>query len=281
MTTTSHPQTMHPIDLYLQHLADIGRPRTTIDTYATPLRRAQAELPHGLCALPEELERWLGSLRSSSSRNTYRAALRGFYSWALKRHLIDQNPAIDLEPVKRRRTTPRPATLEQLGTILERAEDPVRLWALVAAYAGARCIEISRLERKDITEDTTYLWGKGDKERAVPTHPQVWAAVRDLPPGLLAGGRTANRVSNAAAKVFDRIGVPDVTLHRLRKLAGTLWQQATGDIRVTQELLGHASVATTMVYTAVSDAAMRRAVLAIPSLTSGAAAPTAAGPGRP
>lgn len=279
MTTASQtPEMTHPVDLYLQHLAHVGHPTTTTRTYRTVLRRADRELPGGLCSHDYEIEAWLGSHHHPSTRNVYRAALQGFYAWAVKRQLITYNPAAEIEAARRVRGIPRPASLTELATILERAENPVRLWAIIAAYEGARCIEISRLNRTDITQETTYLYGKGDKHRVVPTHPELWIAVRDLPPGLLAGGRSPNRISNHAAEIMDRIGVPDVTMHRLRHLAGTLWQQATGDIRVTQQLLGHASVATTMVYTAVSDAAMRRAVLAIPSVTGASAAPNADGP---
>jgi integrase/recombinase XerC len=278
MSTTGKTHPMHPMHLYLRHLTDIGHPATTVDTYAVALRRAAAELPAGLRAYDHELEHWLGGCGAPSTRNVYRAALQGFYRWAVRQEHIDQDPAAGLAPVRLRRGVPRPASLAELGSILEHTVDPVRLWAVLAAYAGARCIEIARLDRRDVTEQTVRLHGKGDRERLVPTHPQLWAAVCGLPGGLIAGGRTRRQVSSRAAAAFDHIGLPDVTMHRLRHLAGTLWQQATGDIRVTQELLGHASVATTMVYTAVSDEAMRRAVLAMPAVTGAAAESSADDP---
>lgn len=269
----THPADLDRIDAYVAHLSTLGHPDTTTQTYRAALNRAARELPAGLCAVPDELLAWLATLRSASARQTYRAALRGFYDWAINRGgLQGANPAAGLPTVRRKRGLPRPCTLDELATILDRARQPVRLWAMLAAYAGTRCCEIARLRREDVTETMTWLHGKGDKQRQVPTHPAVWAAVAGLPPGLLAGGRNAHCVSHRGAAEFDRIGLPEVTLHRLRHLAGTLWQAATGDVRVTQELLGHASVATTMVYTAVSNTQMRAAVLAVPTLSASAAA---------
>lgn len=277
MSTMRQDRVMQPADAYLAHLTAIGHPKTTIDTYRCALRRASIELPAGLLSVHDEIEQWLATRRASSTRNVYRAALRGFYEYALRRGMISENPAADLAPIKRRTGLPRPVPLDQLAHILENAAEPERLWYTVAAYAGARCCEIARLDRADVDEHTIYLHGKGDRERLVPTHPMVWAAVRDLPQGPLAGGRNAAAVSSRGNRRLDRLGLPAVTMHRLRHTAGTLWQAAVGDTRVTQQLLGHASLQTVQIYTAVSDTSMRAAVLAMPSITVGAATAADAG----
>lgn len=285
MTTTTHHERMHPtVVAFLRHLADIGRAPSTITTYRIALTRAGNELPSGLLALPEEIEAWLGTLNTASTRAVYGAALRSFYRWCLRRRWISENPTVDLEPVHRPRRLPRPCTLGEVRQLLGQASEPARLCILIAAYAGARCVEVARLQRDHVTEESTRLHGKGDKERLVPTHAGLWAAVRDRPPGPLVQ-QNAHAISELVAVECDRVGMPEVTMHRLRHTAGTIWMQATGDLRVVQELLGHASVATTQVYTAVANEAMRRAVCAMPDLTASGAASTGDGPdpgaGRP
>lgn len=275
MITTSEDHAMHiptkdlaEVEAFLAHLRTNGYPATTIATYASPLRRAAVELPHGLMAEPEEIQAWLG--RPGLARNTrasYQRALRSFYRWAIGTgRLIGANPMDGVPVISTRRGLPRPVPPDQLQILLTKARQPYRLWALIAAYAGLRCVEVARLERDDITEQAIYVLGKGDKPGVVPTHPELWEATRALPRGLICEGATPKRVSANINRQCDRLGLADVTAHRLRHTAGTIWQRATGDVRVTQQLLRHASPTTTAVYTAVSDEAMRAAVMAMPTL---------------
>lgn len=255
------------IQEYLEHLTVTGYPKTTVDTYRCALRAAARNLPAGLGgSYPEELAAWLATL-TRGTQLTYGSALRGFYAHHRRTGAhVGDDPTAELPRVRRPRRLPRPVEHDQLARILTYASQPVRRWATIAAYCGARCCEIARLDRGDITEQSTYLHGKGDADRLVPTHPDVWAAVRDLPPGLLAGGRSPHEVSRLASKEFRRLGLAGIGMHRLRHWYGTHIQAAAGNTRVTQDLLGHASLANTQIYTAVSDVAMRAAVLGLPRL---------------
>lgn len=295
MTTTRNPEPMNTthedrtkIDAWTRHLTVAGHPANTRSTYRAALTRAARELPHGLEATDDELADWLSTLRSASARQTYRAALKNFYGWAVtKGGMQGDNPTTALPPVRRRPGLPRPITHQQLAELLAHPERRMRLWIMLAAYAGLRCCEIARLRREDITQEVIYLHGKGDWERAVPTHPDIWAAVQDLPPGPVAGV-SAKTVSRYGVAVMHQYGITGHRsgLHRLRHWAGTWWQAATGDVRVTQQLLGHSSPATTAVYTAVSDQQMRAAVAGLPRVTaasgggSGPAVPAGASPTR-
>lgn len=272
---------IHHVEAYLRQLTLAGYRHTTIKTYRGVLLRAVHQLPRGLCAYPDELAEWIARGDSRNTRATSAAALRGFYRWCQHTGRLTYNPMDDVATVGHKRGYPRPVTHDELARLLTGAREPYRLWCLLAAYAGARCIEISRLHRDDITQETVYLAGKGDRDRAVPTHPAIWAAIADLPPGPVAACNAA-RVSAQVSRECHRLGLTGVTAHRLRHWAGTWWQAATGDVRVTQELLGHASPATTAVYTAVSDQARRAAVLGLPVIaaTGAAGAPTAAGAHR-
>lgn len=271
------PPSQDLIDLYAEHLRILSRSSRTIGDRRDILARIDAALPYGLAgASAEELQTWIyRDGWSLQTRATYYGAVRSFFLFAAGRHL-DYDPTADLPRPRPSRGKPRPVSNEQLARILYDGGEPYRTWALIAAYEGARCIEISRLERDDVTETVTYLHGKGGKERVVPTHPDVWTVVRRLPGGPVAlttdGGRaTAQYVSIRAALHFRRqLDMPGVNLHRCRHWYGTHVQRAGKDLRVTQEALGHASPTTTAIYTQVADEDLRAAVHALPRLVTGA-----------
>jgi integrase/recombinase XerC len=261
------------IERYLDHLRELNRAKTTIATRRQMLYRHDRELPLGLAEANED------ELRATIYRDDWDAktqasnltGLRSFFGWAVRRQELDFNPADGLIRPHIRRTLPRPPTDAQLADILDRAAEPYRLWVLLAAGEGMRCCEIAVADREHVTEGTFLVFGKGDKERMVPTHPAVWQAVRHLPPGPLArredGGRaTAHSVSKLAAVHFDDLGLPDVTLHRFRHWFGTSTLDACGNLRTVQELMGHASPTSTAVYTQVSNRARTAAVAALPVL---------------
>jgi integrase/recombinase XerC len=146
-------------------------------------------------------------------------------------------------------------------------------WALaidLASYVGARCVEISRLDREHVTQSATRLFGKGDKYRDVPTHPYIWAAVKGRPSGALVIAprkkrrATPQQVSNGVRGELKRLGYPGFHNHMGRHRFATKVHEASGgDLRVAQELLGHASVATTQIYVGVGTGRLADAVAAL------------------
>jgi integrase/recombinase XerC len=269
-------QRLDLVDNFLAHLRLTGASGYTVESWGQILDRAHHDLAHGLDeAHGDELLAWLGRPGwSAATRASYRSALRGFYAWACDPGdpWLRDNPAQWLPKVKRSRGVPKPVTDDQLAQILTTATGPVWLWALLAAYQGPRCIEIGRLNREHITEQTTILHGKGDKRRAVPTHPDVWEAVRNLPSGPVARRRDGSpsdgrHVSQTAVRYLHHVlCMPGVSLHRLRHWYLTNVLRICKDLRVAQELAGHASPDTTAVYTAVADEARAAAVSALPRL---------------
>lgn len=262
------------IRAWLDDLALRGCSPRTIRLYRILAGRAQRDLPYGIAeANPTELRAWLATPGwSLATRRTYRGMLRGFYAWATAEGHLDWDPTTRIPQIRVPTRLPRPATDDQVAEILARAAQPVRLWAHIAAYTGARCIEIARLHRGDIARQTTRLYGKGSKERVVPTHPALWAAVTDLDDGPVAGGATADDISARAAREIRRLcddrWRPRITMHRLRSWYATRILDLTGDIRAAQQLLGHASPATTAVYAAASSRALAHAVSGLPDLTT-------------
>lgn len=268
------PHSHDMIQAYVHHLHDLGRADSTVETYVDILARLDRTLPHGLTfACTDELRAAIyTSRRGPAARALCRAAVGGFFGWATR----EDDPRLDYDPARRLPASrvpqriPRPCTHAELAGILAQARDPYRLWYLLAAGCGLRCVEISRLSRADVTEATVWLLGKGGRERVVPTHPAVWQAVRDLPAGPVARRRDGTRatrhdVRERANRHLGAIGHGTVTMHRLRHWYGTYMYEASGrDLRATQLLMGHTTPSTTQIYVAVSGAVAAGAVRALP-----------------
>lgn len=256
------------IEGYLSYLRSTSASDNTIKARRRTLTVLDRELPYGLDEVsPEDLVAWLWrDGLSAGSRDTYYGCMAGFYRWAHEAGHFDFDPTGQIPRPKVPRRLPRPCTDEQLRDLITRAAEPYRLWALLAAYAGLRCIEISRLHREDVTERAiTIRRGKGDKPRVVPTHPAIWAEVSGLPAGPITE-LDAHQVSIYFVLYVTRNLGMKISLHPLRHWFGTMIQRLHKDLRVTQELMGHANPATTAGYALVSADDSRAAVSLLPAV---------------
>lgn len=265
------------IEAYLEHMRRAGATEATLQARREILLRLNRQLPYGIGQTnTEELSQWLyRDGWSTNTKATYWRAIRSFYSWAADPEdaWLDGDPTAKMAAVQTVRGVPRPVTDEQLRRILAMAAEPIRTWALLAAYEGLRCVEISRLDREHVTEAQLFVvCGKGGKPRVHDTHPDVWAAVKDLPRGPVAVGENGERltpfeVSLRAAHYFRRqMKMPGVSLHRLRHWLGVTAQKRYRDIRVTQAMLGHVSLSSTQIYTMGSEEQQREARSMLPRL---------------
>lgn len=241
------------------------------------LRRMDRDLPMGLEeATVEELSDWLAGPPprrdrkgwSRQTRATYFGHMAAFYDWACDSRdpHLSWNPAAAMARPRVPKGKPKPITDDVLAEALSVA-GRWYLAELLAAYASCRCCELAVIRREDVNQHTITIVGKGDKTRVVPTHPLVWEAVRDLPPGRLVPGTPAT-ISRGARDHFDRTGMPAVTMHRLRHWFATTALENGADLLTVSKLMGHASTATTVVYCEISDRQRISAVLALPVLTS-------------
>lgn len=162
---------------------------------------------------------------------------------------------------------------------------------MLGIFAGLRCVEIATLKVEDIdwANNTFRVTGKGDKERALPIHPEIAAALKALPvpawgpvfeqclsiggwPGPThpaSGGvlRPLN-VSGVVRRHLRKVGI-EASAHQLRHTFATEIFRATQDVLLTQQLLGHASPVMTARYAAADQATATPAVMSlrIPSLS--------------
>ncbi len=209
------------------------------------------------------------------------SAVRSFHRWLDRRHGI-ANPALALvRGPKVKPSAPRPVNIDQArGLILETGEQDREPWehardaaVLSLLYGGGlRISEALSLRGADAPlGDTLRITGKGGKTRIVPVLPQVAEAVEayrvlapfPLDPDLAlfravrGGALGARHVQATMAILRGRLGLPETaTPHALRHAFATHLLGAGADLRVIQELLGHASLSTTQKYTAVDAAGL-------------------------
>lgn len=233
----------------------------------------------------EILREWLwratarGDARSTLARRT--ASVRGFFAWAVETGQCAADPSLRLVAPKRGRTLPKVVTAALLAGLLDglRAEaadgdaSALRDHAVLELLygAGLRVSELCGLDIDDIDvgRRTVRVTGKGSKERVVPYGAPAAAAID----AYLVRGRPALARDGAARAVFlglrgARLGpraAYDIVArriapvlgsaagpHALRHSAATHLLDGGADLRTVQEMLGHASLGTTQIYTHVS-----------------------------
>jgi integrase/recombinase XerC/integrase/recombinase XerD len=211
------------------------------------------------------------------------AAVRGFYGYLVRVEKVGANPAELVSSPKRSEKLPHVLTTEQMRVLLERipARTPLELRdraMLELAYScGLRCEEIVNLDEGSLDFETEQLrvLGKGSKERILPVGEPAQRALRryldkgrhalavDKRERALFLSKSGRRLSNS--DVTRRLGLwtreaalaAGVSPHSLRHSFATHLLEGGADLRTIQELLGHASISTTQVYTRVDAARLR------------------------
>lgn len=258
---------------YLAHLRGGGRSIATVTARGHILRALGASLPDGLNeASPSELEGWLGQF-GGWTIYTYFECVTLFYAFCARRGLLPRDPTLDMLRPTKPRSEPHPASEAEVARALAMPH-PWSTAVLLAAGDGLRRAEICKLDRAHVTEPWMLVHRKGGVTQLLPTHPRVWEVVQGLPPGPIVhhNGREYRPGSLSVRMSVElmQVGLYSVTLHRFRHFFGTylLLPQDQGgagaSARTAQDLLGHASLATTQLYALVTDRQRRLAVNALP-----------------
>jgi len=218
-------------------------------------------------ATEDDVEAFLARRRiEARTRYCWLSNISCFYRWGIRKGHFTADPAGSLDRPRLPRLLPRPIADDDLRTALDGAPPRERAMLMLASHMGLRCVEISRLHANDVlwtgSPPLVLVRGKGGKDRTVPLHAEVRAALEVLPRrGWVFRGDdgqalTAAKVSILLREHLRARGV-EATGHQLRHWFGTRLYQTSHDLRLTQELLGHASPTTTSAYTAWarSDAA--------------------------
>ncbi|CAN5237765.1 tyrosine recombinase XerC [soil metagenome] len=228
-----------------------------------------------------------GKARTTLARRATSARI--FTAWMVRTHRSAHDAGALLVSPKTQRELPPVLRLEEIRDVLDAAAASLDDGSLLAArdvailellYAtGIRVGELSGLDIDDVDfeRNVVRVFGKGRKERMVPFgHPAAKALgswMRDgrreiaretSPPALFLGARGGRLDQRAVRRiVHERIaaveGTPDMGPHGLRHTAATHLLEGGADLRSVQELLGHASMATTQIYTHISTERLRSA----------------------
>jgi site-specific recombinase XerD len=251
--------------------------RGDVTAFAEWMGRSGVTGPDGVDRM--HLRRYLASLgtrrlaRATVARKA--AALRAYFSWLLRQGRIGSDPARSLRAPSGGGRLPRVLSGGEVSTLLDgpsqSALDRRDLAVLELLYAaGLRVSELCGLDRGDVDlrGRTVTVLGKGSKQRRVPIHDTAVAALRawleggrdelDGPPeAVFVNQRAARLGPRDVRRILDRRAAAPTHPHALRHTYATHLLNGGADLRVVQELLGHASLATTQVYTHVSKERLR------------------------
>ncbi len=279
---------------WLDHLRALeGASEATVTAYRADVAGFLGFLHHhegdslGLARLaavgPREMRAWMAEARGRGlgARSLARAlsSVKSFYRWLSAREGFDPTHVLAARAPKFTRKLPRPLSEEAARAVIEavdtQAAEPwiaARDAAVVTLLygCGLRISEALGLDGgAHPLPEVLRIRGKGGKERLVPVLPAARAAVAeyvglcpyDLAPGeaLFRGARGGALNPRQIARAMERarmgLGLPaTATPHAMRHSFATHLLAAGGDLRAIQELLGHASLATTQIYTAVDAA---------------------------
>lgn len=270
-----------------------GASEATLDAYRRDLTDFLSFMtehlggPQGLSGLgairTSDMRAWMARERSAGlgARSLARklSAVKSFYRWLASREGYDVTPVLSAKAPKFQKSLPRPlaedaarAMIDTVGSWDERpwvaARDAAVLTLLYGC--GLRISETLSLTVRDLPlGDTLRITGKGGKERIVPVIAPARAAVEryfELLPyfsephqplfrAIRGGGLSPRTVQKVVAQARMALGLPSsATPHAMRHSFATHLLSAGGDLRSIQDLLGHASLSTTQVYTAVDTA---------------------------
>jgi site-specific recombinase XerD len=263
--------------------------RRDVEAFVDWVGRAGVQEPAGVHR--RLLRRYLAFLatRGYARRTIARKAssLRRYFGWLRRTGVVDIDPSLGLSAPKGEGRLPRVLRDDELGVLLDRPparvegdEPAVRRRddaVLELLYgAGLRVSEVCGLrpEDLDLERGVVRVWGKGSKQRQVPVGEPALDAlrayVRDGRPGLAGPespddavflNRRGRRLSpRDARRLLDHRAAAPTHPHALRHTFATHLLDGGADLRAVQELLGHADLATTQIYTHVSKERLRAVV---------------------
>ena len=283
-------------DLFLDHLSvEKNLAARTVEAYSRDLKSFRESLkkaePKNLVDLtPVHVSRWLRSQArrglSASSQSRGLSALRQLFAFHVKESRIGANPAKEVRGPRTRRKLPVVISRSQAVALIESPDikNPRGLLsraALELLYAaGLRASELCGLKLTELHLELGVVrpHGKGSKERIVPIGEVArhWLEhyIGHGRPALLKGrpsehvfiGNKAQALSrmalfNIVRRAAVAAGIPkDISPHKLRHAFATHLLQGGADLRVVQEMLGHADISTTEIYTHIDRTGLEQTV---------------------
>ncbi|MGD8214622.1 tyrosine-type recombinase/integrase [Aestuariimicrobium sp. Y1814] len=237
------------------------------------VRRKQLQVLAAECPVTDpwqvsaaDLVEWQAGHRwARETARSYRSAVTGFYAWALRSGFVLESPADGLPVVRQSPPMPRPSPEWAYAKALEAAYPREALMLRLSAELGLRRGEVARVHTRDVvaTEDgwSLVVHGKGNRDRLLPLPESIAVQLHTRAPGHVFAGQVEGHLSpDTVGKLVSALLPPGVTMHQLRHRFATKAYAVDRDVLTVQQLLGHASAATTQRYVQLPDHAMRRLV---------------------
>lgn len=251
------------LEHFSNHLLAAGRGAGTVRLRLVYLRQFAQIHPDLLAVTRGDLESFLAARRlthKAETRASIRTSLRLFYAWAFEEEYLPRDPSARLATVRKTMTVPRVAVDGDVQMALLGGSTRERAIILLARFGCLRRSEIASLHTGHRDREVLRVMGKGEKERRVPINPMLMDALLELerehlgdyyfPDGQ--GGHVSPDTIHHT--IQTRTGWNP---HALRHAGATAAYRATRNLRAVQELLGHASIATTQRYLHVDEAELR------------------------
>ena len=200
---------------------------------------------------------------SNEHRRGVRRSLTAFFFWAMTANLVEANPAASLPKVPGGVIRPRPYPDRLYQELLSVAGERERMMVRLAAEVGMRRAEVAVCHRRDLVEDLTgwslIIHGKGGKERALPLLDELAQSILDFcERGYLFPGDDNGHLSPMyVGKLVGDLMPDGWSMHKLRHRFATKGLERSNNLLAVRDALGHASVATTQVYTKGSNDGLR------------------------
>ncbi len=281
------------LELFRDYLAlEAGHSGNTVDSYLRDLRRFVAwgdarGLPGPGAITRKQLREFIYALKdlglSAATIRRQASAIRTYYGFLLAEGRVDHDPGDRLEMPRRGRQLPDTLSVTEMEALLgaPQADEPLawrdRALLELGYGAGLRVSELCGLTLPNLllSEGLVRVLGKGSKERLVPIGRNVIGAVsvylHQIRPALDRGKTRERVLLNARGDPLSRVGAwgvvkrcakvagirKRVTTHTLRHSFATHLLEGGADLRAVQEMLGHADLSTTQIYTHVDREYLR------------------------
>lgn len=258
---------------YRGFLRGNGKPESTVRSRMDHIRRfarAHASIAPWDLTLDDLFDYLEGHRWKSEYRRSVRGSLRSFFAWGALTDRIAENIALGIPVVKAGYSLPRPVNDDDLRDALSQAAPREHIAIRLAAELGLRRAEVACIHSKDVSGTVgghvLLVHGKGNKERRIPLPAGIASLILDQPAGYLFPGDDHGHLSpRYLGSCVSQLLPPGVTMHALRHRFATRAYNIDRDVFTVQQLLGHASPATTQRYVQVSDDTMRRLTEAVAS----------------
>ncbi len=275
------------VNAFMNYLAiERGLAKNTLESYGRDVKQFQLYMQNLHLELIKDsnknmIQQYLETLQtkgravSTISRNI--AAIKAFYQYLVKEHYLEDDPAQSLDTPKVEKKLPKILSIHEVEQLLKQPNikssgglrDRAMLELLYAT--GIRVSELIALNISDVNLDMGYIkcYGKGSKDRIVPLGSIAVKAVHDYiikgrlkvvrtydEPALFINHHGARLTRQGFWKIIKKYAqeagiVKDITPHTLRHSFATHLLENGADLRSVQEMLGHADISTTQLYTQI------------------------------